>query len=267
MILTFFIISSSDIKTSNIGEQDKFHHFKLWAEYGTLGYIIWFSFRCLIILALPHAVITFIGLTFFNTFHNEVALKNSSLLTPLICIRIVTRGNYPELVRETVARNMAKCVELGVVNFIIEVVTDNPIGLPKHRQIREILVPASYTPKSGALYKARALQFCLEDDVSILADGDYIVHLDEETIMTTNSVYGIINFIQDGKYDFGQGTITYANNTVINWITTLADSKRVAEDIGRIRAQFNLFSKPVFGWKGSYMVAKVNIVQVSECFL
>ena len=42
--------------------------------------------------------------------------------------------------------------------------------------------------KSGAMYKARALQYCLEDDVNILQENDWIVHLDEETLLTQNSV-------------------------------------------------------------------------------
>ena len=195
---------------------------------------------------------------FFNAFPGKVTLKGSSLLTPLICIRIVTRGCFPQLVRENVARNMARCSEAGMENFLIQVVTDRAINLPKHPRIHEIVVPSSYKPKSGALYKARALQYCLEDNVNVLSDRDYIVHLDEETIMTTNSIRGIINFVLDGKYDFGQGLITYANDKVVNWITTLADSIRVADDMGKLRAQFHLFHKPIMNWKGSFIVSKVS---------
>ena len=32
-----------------------------------------------------------------------------------------------------------------------------------------------------------------------------------------------------GKHEFGQGLITYANEEIVNWVTTLADSFRVAE--------------------------------------
>ncbi len=47
--------------------------------------------------------------------------------------------------------------------------------------------PRDYRTKSGARFKARALQYCLEDDVNILQDSDWIVHLDEETLLTVNS--------------------------------------------------------------------------------
>lgn len=259
-MLAFVVTFLSSVTTLKIGEQDQFYGFNPWAEYGTLGCSILFGCRLLVILALPQVVLNFIGLTCFNAFPGKVTLKGSSLLTPLVCVRIVTRGDYPALVRENVSRNMAKCLEAGMDNFLIEVVTDKPIGLPKHRRIREVVVPASYQPKRGAMYKARALQYCLEDDVNELADNDYIVHLDEETIMTHDSVRGIINFMLDGKYDFGQGLITYASDRVMNWITTLADSNRVADDMGKLRAQFNFFHKPLLSWKGSYIVSKVMAV-------
>lgn len=60
----------------------------------------------------------------------------------------------------------------------------------------------------------------------MLRDDDWIVHLDEETLLTTNAVSGILNFCEEGKHDFGQGVITYAHGDIVNWITTLSDSFR-----------------------------------------
>lgn len=153
---------------------------------------------------------------------------------------------------------MNKCIDAGLENFLIEVVTDKAVGLEHHRRVREIVVPPSYRTKTGALFKARALQYCLEDGVNVLADTDWIVHLDEETLLTENSVRGILNFVMDGKYHFGQGLITYANEEVVNWITTLADTFRVADDMGKLRFQFKMFHKPLFSWKGSYVVTQVS---------
>lgn len=62
----------------------------------------------------------------------------------------------------------------------------------------------------------------------------------------------------DGKHPFGQGLITYANENVVNWLTTLADSFRVSDDMGKLRLQFKLFNKPLFSWKGSYVVTQVS---------
>ena len=53
--------------------------------------------------------------------------------------------------------------------------------------------------------------------------------------------------------------ITYASeppqfksiwSTVQNRICTVADSFRVTEDLGKIRGQFQLLHKPIFGMKG-----------------
>jgi egghead protein (zeste-white 4 protein) len=120
------------------------------------------------------------------------------------------------------------------------------------------VVPPDYRTKSGALFKARALQYCLEDKVNLLSPNDWIVHLDEETLLTENSVRGILNFVGDGKHQFGQGLITYANEEVVNWITTLADSFRVTDDMGKLKLQFRMFHKPLFSWKGSFVVTQVS---------
>lgn len=233
-----------------------------WVEYGYMWTVVLYLLRLLTFLPLPQVLFNFAGLTFYNAFPDKVVLKSSPLLAPFICIRIVTRGDYPNLVRTNVVRNMNKCIDAGLENFLIEVVTDKAIMLKHHRRVREIVVPPSYRTKSGALFKARALQYCLEENVNVLGDNDWIVHLDEETLLTENSVRGILNFVMDGKCQFGQGLITYANEEVVNWVTTLADTFRVADDMGKLRLQFLMFHKPLFSWKGSYVVTQVGF----HCF-
>ena len=229
-----------------------------WIQYGLIGALILYFLRILTFLSFPQVLFNFVGLTIYNAFPDKVVLKGSPLLAPFICIRVVTRGDYPHLVKTNVNRNMNKCIEAGLENFQIEVVSDKPIGLAPHRRIREVVVPSDYSTSSGALFKARALQYCLENNVNELADHDWIVHLDEETLLTDNSIRGILNFVLDGKHHFGQGLITYANEDVVNWITTLADSFRVADDMGKLRLQFRLFHKPLFSIKGSYVVTQVR---------
>ncbi|EPB67733.1 hypothetical protein ANCCEY_13180, partial [Ancylostoma ceylanicum] len=116
----------------------------------------------------------------------------------------------------------------------IMVVTDKAIHLPPQPRVREVVVPTSYR-----------------------YDNDWIVHLDEETLLTTNAICGILNFCEDGQHQFGQGVITYASGEIVNWLTTLSDSFRVADDMGKLRLQFKLFHKPLFGWKGSFVVTQV----------
>jgi len=207
-----------------------------WETYGTAGTLLLYSLRVLTFLALPQVIFNLLGLTLFNTFPEKVVLKGSPLLAPFLCIRVVTRGDYPDLVKANVARNINLCLDVGLENFIVEVVTDRLIpGLAAFSRVREVVVPPSYTTKSGALFKARALQYCLEEDVNILSDTDWIVHLDEETLLTENSIRGVLNFVLDGKHQFGQGVITYSNGEVCSIPNSL---KHIHSELQEIQSQF-----------------------------
>lgn len=87
------------------------------------------------------------------------------MTTPFICFRTVTRGDYPQLVQKNVQRNKNTCFAAGLKRFVIEVVTDKSIGLVSESNQREVVIPKDYKTWSGALFKARALQYCLENGV------------------------------------------------------------------------------------------------------
>uniref|UniRef100_A0A1I7SGD9 Glyco_trans_2-like domain-containing protein n=1 Tax=Bursaphelenchus xylophilus TaxID=6326 RepID=A0A1I7SGD9_BURXY len=200
--------------------------FDPFERYGATITITMYLLRLMSLLVLPQCLCNMLGLLFFNGFRDKVVLKASPLLAPFVCFRVVTKGDYPELVRDNVRKNLETCYEAGIENFIFEVVSDKPIHLVQGSRVREVNVPPNYSTKTGARYKARALQYCLENEVSILHDDDWVVHLDEETLLSENVVCGILNFVTEGKHPFGQGVITYANHEVVNWLTTLSDSFR-----------------------------------------
>lgn len=235
------------------------------AHYGIPLLIFLNVIQYIVLLSLPQIIFNFLGLTLFNAFPGKIKIKSQCNLTlnsinlPHFCFRVVTRGLYPDLVQRNVNKNYQTCIESGLTNFVIEVVTDkeiNPNYLTDTTKIRQLVVPNSYKTSTNAMFKARALQYALEPKNSLLNDGDYIVHLDEETLVTRNVINGIINFALDGTHAFGQGLITYTNQEIVNWVTTLADSFRVADDMGKLRFQFYAFHKPLFGWKGSFVVTK-----------
>lgn len=236
----------------------RFAHTDPWHDYGPWGYFVLCFVRAVTLLAVPQQLFNLIGLLRYNAFPKPVTLKGSPLLAPLICFRVVTRGDFPDLVKANVTRNIHTCLDAGVENFLVEVVTDRAVQMEGNRRVREVVIPKEYKTRTGALFKARALQYCLEEQVNILNNSDWIVHLDEETLLTGNSIRGIINFVLEDKHDFGQGLITYANDGIVNWITTLADSVRVADDMGKLRLQFKAFHRPLFSFKGSYVVARVS---------
>ncbi len=69
------------------------------------------------------------------------------------------------MVRNNVQRNVNTCLQIGLENFVVEVVTDKSISLSPTVRMREVVVPPDYKTRSGAMFKARALQYCLEEGV------------------------------------------------------------------------------------------------------
>ncbi|CAJ0562750.1 unnamed protein product, partial [Mesorhabditis spiculigera] len=189
-----------------------------------------------------------------------IRMTSHLLLLPQLIFGCIGLLAYSAFQRsETLSKNVRTCQQTGIENYWFEVVTDNQLNLkPQSRLVREIVVPGSYQTLKGSLYKARALQYCLEDGVSPVTKGQWIVHLDEESLLTPDAVRGILNFCSAGTSDFGQGMITYASDTIVSWFCTFADSLRVADDLGKLRASFNLLRRPYFSWKGSYVVARYS---------
>ncbi|KAL8573424.1 hypothetical protein ACOMHN_032439 [Nucella lapillus] len=224
-------------------------------RYGHVLTVVLYFLRYLVVAPLLFSIFNFLGIVCFSVCPPKPRLQRSPLLGPFLCFRVVTRGLFPHLVRENIERNLSVCNNVDLQNFLFEVVTDAPIHLPKTSRVREVVVPSEYHTRRGTLFKARALQYSLEPEVDILSDDDWIIHLDEETMLTEDAVVGIINFVSEGRHHFGQGVITYSKGHIINWLTTLADSVRVGVDYGSLRFTLKVLHKPFFSWKGSFIVA------------
>lgn len=263
LIFCSFVITTQVVSylhyLDNINSQTKSYE-----RFGPIITIFLQIVQYIVLLPLPLVTFNFLGLILFNAFPGKIKINDKfknlpteSVDLPHFCFRVVTRGLYPELVNGNVNKNFIICTESGLSNFSIEVVTDKEICLSNmDNRVRQLVVPTMYKTSTGALFKARALQYALEPHASQLSDGDYIIHLDEETIITRDVINGIANFALDGKHSFGQGLITYTNQEIVNWFTTLADFFRVAEDMGKLRFQLKTFHRPIFGWKGSFVVSK-----------
>ena len=196
--VAFFIIHSM-IFLKLTGFMDKNQSADL--NYGSVEAYILYSLKILTFIGVPISILNAAGVLIFDIFPitDRISRRSAPLLEPFISFRVVTRGSFPDLVRHNVERNLRVCEDFGLDKFVIEVVTDTPILLPKNPKVREIVVPSNYRTSTGAKFKARALQYALEPDVNILNDDDWIVHLDEETIMTTSSLTGIFNFLHENK--------------------------------------------------------------------
>ncbi|KAL3864896.1 hypothetical protein ACJMK2_006543 [Sinanodonta woodiana] len=235
---------------------------KLWDgvdTYGYVGFMFLFCFKMTPCLSIPFTVMSTIAITVTNLWPDPPKLEVQKSNIPNICFRVVTRGLYKNLVIRTLERNIETCLKTGLEKFNFEVVTDFPLELRPSMFVQEIVVPKNYATKLNSQFKARALHYCLEKGISNLSEDDWIVHLDEETLLTQGSVIGLANFAAKSMGDIGQGVITYANTEIINWCTTLADSVRVAIDIGLMKFCFQKLHRPIYGLKGSYIIIKCSV--------
>ena len=146
--------------------------------------------------------------------------------------------------------------------YLIEVVTDvySDAFPPENDNLHYITVPKSYTTRNKSLYKARALQYAIEQ--SLLPEEAWIVHLDEETHLTSSGIKGIASMIgYEEKYGLlriGQGAILYHRNWEEHPFLTLADNLRTGDDFARFHFQHRL-GITIFGLHGSYIVVRNDI--------
>lgn len=104
----------------------------------------------LILLSFPFTLLNILGLVFLNPFSEPTKRKIGDNI-PFVCFRVVTKGMYPKLVKETTFQNIEVCRRVGLKNFKFEIVTDKSVSVGKHQDIRETVVPDNYQTKNNAL--------------------------------------------------------------------------------------------------------------------
>ena len=104
--------------------------------------------------------------------------------------RIVTRGLSPDLVAANVLDGFRVLSACGLPRerWEIEVVADNAMGLAARTrtEVLEVTVPSEYKCPNGGKFKARALHYATLH--SSARPHDWIVHMDEETRFTPDTV-------------------------------------------------------------------------------
>ena len=116
-------------------------------------------------------------------------------------------------------------------------------------------VPAAYKPKK-ATYKARALEYFRREQS--LTNKDWVLHLDEETIIDVHVIQTCIDFIERRERAMqlaAQGIILYNSYRYWNnWLLTAADLIRVIDDFGHFQFQLNCLGKALDGFHGSFLL-------------
>ena len=67
--------------------------------------------------------------------------------------------------------------------------------------VRVEAAPTQFKPQ-WATYKARNLEYCRQ--VLKLQDGDWVLHLDEDSLVDAGALKACIDFVEYEQYDFGQ---------------------------------------------------------------
>lgn len=221
-----------------------------------------------------YTIISFAGFLLYDSPAYKTAIADQKLLrekwspSKKLIISFTSYGDQREVLLFS-AFSAAKVLEALDVNYEIELVTDLDVNenLPEGTELLPFVflkVPPEYATKNGAQFKGRALQYALEQRHLRHADLSplWILHMDEESILTTSAVAGIHQFIscETNARTIGQGEVQYnSSNYNSNFLTALLDSYRTGEDLGRYRFQFRACQSPYWGVRGSFLLVPASV--------
>lgn len=94
-----------------------------------------------------------------------------------LCIRVASKGLSPDVLQSSVAENHRICQKFGIDHHI-EIATECDLSTyrwPKTAKIVKSIVPDDYKTSQGAIAKARALHYCIENNFGHLEPDDWII--------------------------------------------------------------------------------------------
>lgn len=125
--------------------------------------------------------------------------------TPYIIFQITTKGKIP-IVQNTIDRIHKICQKIDYNKYEVWVVTDFE---EKFEKCRTIKVPTKYS--CNAIFKGRALQYAvdLRSTEKKNTDNIYIYHLDDESLITKQTLCSILSFLETNPKPISEGLILY----------------------------------------------------------
>ncbi|KAL5035988.1 hypothetical protein BDV3_004731 [Batrachochytrium dendrobatidis] len=214
---------------------------QLW-NYGCYWKLGW-------IMPLPYTLICFFGLALpFRTTKFIIRDPTTARRVDNLYILTVTKGDNLEAVMRS--WNAHKHLEALDPCVRVHVLTDEPHFI---EGINCFTCPKSFQTLHSK-YKARALEWYRQS--MKYTEHDWVLHLDEESVIDDQSVLRCLDFIKyEHDYHWGQGVILYNQYRYWrNWLFTVADAIRVADDLARFQLQYTYFHRPVFGAHGSFLL-------------
>ncbi|KAI9006188.1 glycosyl transferase family group 2-domain-containing protein [Gaertneriomyces semiglobifer] len=201
------------------------------------------------LLPLPYTLMCFIGLALPlpNPKYKNVDKKDARRIDNLYILTVTKGDNREAVMRAWHAHRHLEGLDPCVR---VHVLTDEP----NHFEgINCYTCPKSFTTEHSK-YKARALEWYRQ--TVRYTEHDWVLHLDEESVIDAEGVRRCLDFIRyEKEYHWGQGVIIY--NQYRFWknpIFTVADAIRVGDDLSRFHLQYSYFHRPIFGAHGSFLL-------------
>ncbi len=131
--------------------------------------------------------------------------KRTQFGTPRIIFQITTKGKIP-VVQRTIDRIHTICQEIKFSKYEVCVVTD---ATETFQNCRTIKVPSNYS--CNAVFKGRALQYAVEirKQEKKNTEDCYIFHLDDESLITKQTMYSVLTFLEENPSPISEGLIIY----------------------------------------------------------
>ncbi|MEM0143498.1 MAG: glycosyltransferase family 2 protein [Candidatus Parvarchaeum sp.] len=228
------------------------------------------------LLPVPLLIATTIGTLRFNSNKNDNKLTYEFYdnYDKTVIFNITSQGNNVLTLKNSVesVHFWYNCLSSsGEINYKYEidvVIEPEPYNknrafydsLPEYfgKNLRLIVVPEDYKTSNNTKYKARALNFAVEDRRARALNNDnvWVYHQDEETTVGEDTLLGISEFINkaDQKVKYGAGFIIYC----LDWSlrpSQVQEMSRTNDDY-RVLLSLNTKTNPLVGFHGSHFLIR-----------
>lgn len=228
------------------------------------------------LLPLPLLAVTTIGSFKFNENKNNHVLDcefcdNSD---KTVVFNITSQGNNILTLKnsiESVHFWYSRLLDEGKINYKYEIdVILEPSPYQKNLEfynsiyerfgdsIKFVIVPKDYTTSNNTKYKARALNFAVEErrHRGLNSDNVWVYHQDEETTVGEDTLLGISEFIKnaDQNVKYGAGFIVYC----LDWSMRPSQVQEMSRTNDDYRVLLSLSTKtnPLVGFHGSHFLIR-----------
>jgi hypothetical protein len=137
--------------------------------------------------------------------YRKVIVKRTfSAINPKRMIFQITTIGHMEIVQESIDNINRTCKDVGYQNYKVVVVSEVNESFS---DAVTITVPENYSTLCQAKYKARALQYAIEQREKRGENRDdiWIYHLDDESMVTKQGILSILDHIDNNREPIAEG--------------------------------------------------------------